>query len=55
MAVPRPLQQSAEKKKIEKTKRATKTKSSMPKDIQQMFSAIKQEGSITMEYKSAVD
>ena len=44
VAVTRPLQQSAEKKKIETKERATKAKSSKQKDIRQMFSAMKQKG-----------
>ena len=55
VAVPRPLQRSAEKKKIETKKRATKTKSSKQKDIRQMLSATKQKGSITMEDKIVID
>ena len=55
VAVPRPLQRSAEKKKIETKKRATKTKSSKQKDIRQMFSAMKQKGSITIEDKIVID
>ena len=51
VTVPRPLQRLAEKKKIETKKRATKIKSSKQKDIRQMFSAVKQKGSITMEDK----
>ena len=55
VAVPRPLQRLAEKIKTETKKRATKAKSSKQKDIRQMFSAMKQKGSITVEDKIVID
>ena len=58
VAAPRPLQRSAEKKKIETNKRATKTKLSKQKMsfvLRQMYSAMKQKGSITIKDKIVID